>query len=619
MAQQKRTRRAWIAIGATLVGVVAVGTVAATGTASAAPVASLIFTSTLTTSASTGAWSLTGAAPGDMNQACSTSGIDNGTPIPGCGSATFDSAGVQLTGGSISQNTEGGIVYGSPVLTAGGLDVKYTTDQYGGGGSGGPADGIALFLSTPPDSGVPSLGTSGGHLGYSADPSGINAIPHNTSTPGLTNAYMGVGLDPYGNFASSDYDGSGCGASNPTVKPGIDVRGGASDGNDVNGYCLMQAQVASGPLRADAGGVNADVPVEVAINPTSSPMWAAGLGGRTLVKAHQYLVEVQPLTGDLQTLSGNLPQGVTPNSLDLGFSATTGGSTDFHAVHDVSVSTLAGDATQLAFTGPPKNSTVDSPGIGDVVVAAEDGTSAVDSNYTGLVTLALSDPTATLSPTSATVTQPLGSTSTLQTYAVAGLADFGALTVNKAGTYTLSATTADLPTATSVSFTVTVVEADCSTTNTCVAILPAAGVNSLTTVAAPGATGGHIEAYYGGTSAPIATCKAGPTSILTFSGPGVRKTITFNMTGVTPTISSVLKFCYGQPDPFVDWLGKKAVFHSANAEYEAVLPVCLPNFPKLLSPSNPCFTVTALNLKAGTETAVVYSGLGETDPKIAKF
>ena len=85
--------------------------------------------------------------------------------------------------------------------TSQGIDATFNTYQYGGNN----ADGIAFVLAAvnPANPLSPAnIGQSGGALGYSAKP-GSNLL-------GLADGYMGIGLDVFGNFSNSVYEGSGC-------------------------------------------------------------------------------------------------------------------------------------------------------------------------------------------------------------------------------------------------------------------------------------------------------------------------------------------------------------------------------------------------------------------------
>ena len=167
--------------------------------------------------------------------ACLTAGISSGTNlnnsttvlstkstysnIPGCdlmGTVpSADAAGsgaLRLTSGVNSTGTAGPGNQASAIVSGGtfpsdqGLQVTFTTYTYAGnsGGSGHEgADGIGFFLqdgsvgttlTLPNASVIPNIGAYGGSLGYSCSQS---------KGSGLTGAYLGLGMDEYGNFLNS--------------------------------------------------------------------------------------------------------------------------------------------------------------------------------------------------------------------------------------------------------------------------------------------------------------------------------------------------------------------------------------------------------------------------------
>jgi type IV pilus assembly protein PilY1 len=110
--------------------------------------------------------------------------------------------------GGYHQN--GGILSTTPFPTGQGISVTFKTVTYKGdsGGAGGDgADGISFFLmdysqlNTADITGVSGdgngLGAWGGSLGYSC--SNTNGPPNGTYN-GLVGAYLGLGIDEYGNF-----------------------------------------------------------------------------------------------------------------------------------------------------------------------------------------------------------------------------------------------------------------------------------------------------------------------------------------------------------------------------------------------------------------------------------
>lgn len=137
-------------------------------------------------------WVLGTPASG-TNVACLTAGGGSGS-IPAC-TSNQDTAGngaLRLT--PASNNQFGNIVSDFTFPSSDGLQVTFTTYTYGGGGGVNGADGISFFLM---DGSVPAnIGAIGGSLGYSC--SNVNA-----NASGLMGAYLGLGIDEYGNFLNS--------------------------------------------------------------------------------------------------------------------------------------------------------------------------------------------------------------------------------------------------------------------------------------------------------------------------------------------------------------------------------------------------------------------------------
>ena len=297
------------------------------------------------------------SAPAGTNFACLTASGNNSTtgPLYSCpaNNGTNGSGKLRLT--AAASNEEGGVFSATGVPTSQGIDVTFNTYQYGGSG----ADGIAFVLAAvnPANPVVPStIGQPGGSLGYSTF--GGDA--------GLADAYMGIGLDVFGNFSNSSFQGSSC--TNPayisttgTVPGQVVVRG---PGNGTVGYCAVNSTATntSSPRSRSARPPSAAslVPVEVAINPTSTSFTTAS--GIT-VAAGTYKVVFTPVGGSATTLSGTLPavpsglypssswttSGGIPKQLAFGWVGSTGGITDFHEVSNVNVVSLS-SVPQLAVT-----------------------------------------------------------------------------------------------------------------------------------------------------------------------------------------------------------------------------------------------------------------------------
>ncbi len=144
---------------------------------------------------------------GTPNLACLTAGTstNNSTTvaatnaafssIPGCNLTKPDAVGsgaLRLTKAEINQN--GAIIWNDTFPTNKGLQVTFTTYTYGGSGGVQGADGMSFFLM---DGNVaPNIGAFGGSLGYSCSNGNGNG-------DGLRGAYLGLGIDEYGNFLNS--------------------------------------------------------------------------------------------------------------------------------------------------------------------------------------------------------------------------------------------------------------------------------------------------------------------------------------------------------------------------------------------------------------------------------
>src|SRR5664279_4472623 len=299
------------------------------------------------------------AGTGATNVACLTAGsVTTQTPVPDCTASGGDSNGsgvLRLT--SNSGNLEGAAFYSTSLPTSNGLDLTFSTYQYG---SASEADGItfALGATDPTNPSAPvNMGPAGGHLGYS----GGSAAPGGV---GLDHGYMGFGIDVYGNFTNSQYEGTGC--TDPSWltsgahAQNLMVRG---PGNGMVGYCVVDSTLnpshgggLGGKKLDNVGGTDATrstslVPVEVALNPSTAP--AITVTGIT-IPAASWAIQFTPISGTAQLLTGSLPSianGLYPSSwinqatgmpymLTFGWVASTGGSTDVHAVSNVSATTL---------------------------------------------------------------------------------------------------------------------------------------------------------------------------------------------------------------------------------------------------------------------------------------
>ena len=121
--------------------------------------------------------------------------------IPGCNYSTPDAAGLGSLRFTPAQNYFNSAILSKQTFpTNQGLDVTFTTYTYGGDSGGSAqagADGMSFFMSDgalgAQVGGVNNVGGNGGALGYSCS-NGNNVFD------GIEGAYLGLGMDEYGNF-----------------------------------------------------------------------------------------------------------------------------------------------------------------------------------------------------------------------------------------------------------------------------------------------------------------------------------------------------------------------------------------------------------------------------------
>ncbi|MFW5725260.1 MAG: lectin-like domain-containing protein, partial [Bacteroidota bacterium] len=209
-----------------------------------------------------------------------------------------------------------GFVYSSGIaLPSAGLHIEFEYFTYGGDG----ADGIAFFLfdaSADPF----QIGGFGGSLGYAQ---------RSPDLPGVSKAYLGIGLDEYGNFSNpSEHRQGGPGRLSQTVT----LRGagnGNADTSDNYPY-LTHVQVSQPPFDFDIEGGGSTR----ATDPASE-------------RYRKAIIRLKPRTEggffvDMDIITGGNPQTVhhiivdyvypvtPPDVFKVGFSSSTGGNNNYH-------------------------------------------------------------------------------------------------------------------------------------------------------------------------------------------------------------------------------------------------------------------------------------------------
>ena len=226
------------------------------------------------------------------------------TSFDEAGTTTINSSGyLQLTTATTSQ--AGIAVYNQSFPSTAGLSVQFT--YYSGGGNG--ADGISFFLLNADQitaaghtAANVTAGGYGGGLGYSDD-----------GASGITDGFLGLGLDTFGNYTAIDRGQTGNAAGTPNE---VAVRGA---GSGVVGYGLLTSA-------AYSAGIDGTRTVKVNLVKTDSTheslsVFMSSDGGTT----YQEIITNYSVN---QTL---------PSNFYLGFAASTGGSTDLHEIENLSV------------------------------------------------------------------------------------------------------------------------------------------------------------------------------------------------------------------------------------------------------------------------------------------
>jgi autotransporter-associated beta strand protein len=195
------------------------------------------------------------------------------------------------------------------------IAAQFSFATYNGTG----ADGITFFLA---DAGKPfSVGAYGGSLGYAQKTAAGGA----TDINGMNGGYIGLGIDEFGNFSNPTEGRVGGIASVPNA---IAVRG---PGEGLTGYDYL--------------GGTAGLSTSLAF--PASTTRPTGTNTRTiqviLTATNQLTVYLKVGTAGqfLPLYSIDLSGYARPDNLVLGFTGSTGGSTDIHEIQNVSLSSVA--------------------------------------------------------------------------------------------------------------------------------------------------------------------------------------------------------------------------------------------------------------------------------------
>src|SRR5580693_5442169 len=201
------------------------------------------------------------------------------------------------------------------------ITASFNYSAYNGSG----ADGITFFLA---NSAVPfAVGAYGGSLGYAQKTAaGTGGVSGGSDINGMAGGYLGIGLDEYGNY-SNGTEGRIGGINTPNLTPNaIAVRGPGSGltGYDYLGGSGTLANMISYPGQTTRPTGSETVTVEMILTATNQLTVYISFGGAAFTPE---------FTADLSGYA-------RPNNLIMGFTGSTGGSTDIHQVQDVTLTSV---------------------------------------------------------------------------------------------------------------------------------------------------------------------------------------------------------------------------------------------------------------------------------------
>ncbi|WP_258071917.1 DUF7507 domain-containing protein [Clavibacter michiganensis] len=250
----------------------------------------------------------------------------------GAPTATTTPGSLQLT--DDRANSTGGAVYNTALPVNGGLEIRFDQYQYSSAGSGG--EGMAVFLADGAQR-IAAPGAGAGSLGYA----------QTTGTNGIAGAYLAVGLDAAGGFSSAtDGRGAGCAQAAPGVRPNSVVLRGTGQGT--SGYCYLTGSTLAGgrTLHSTVATASTGAPPATAGRTVRITVSAAALPVVTVYHGASAGLADSALTQVLQYTLTTAP----PSSVKVGFTASTGTSTDTHLIRNVRVASVAPTSTIIQLT-----------------------------------------------------------------------------------------------------------------------------------------------------------------------------------------------------------------------------------------------------------------------------
>ncbi|WP_405016831.1 hypothetical protein OHV05_06765 [Kitasatospora sp. NBC_00070] len=267
-------------------------------------------------------------------------------------SVTFDNGWMRLTSTSTSQAGSWQMNDSFPADL--GIIAEFQYATWGGTAFDGKrGDGMAFFLAD--GAAARGSGALGGALGYACSNSGSSC-----GTNGVPGAFLGVGLDEFGNFSSSTIGNGGPGAAPNNIA----LRGG---GNKNTGYRFGKGAAAPGKTVETGSRTNLRT-IRVSLRPSGTKLLltlSSDTGPGTDMTALITDFDVTTITD----------QPKLPSTLRVGFSAGTGGATNNHEISDLTINVPA--SPSVAVTGTPATVRAGADTVTYTVTVSNDATNDV--------------------------------------------------------------------------------------------------------------------------------------------------------------------------------------------------------------------------------------------------
>ncbi|SHL85425.1 T9SS type A sorting domain-containing protein [Hymenobacter psychrotolerans] len=234
--------------------------------------------------------------------------------LTGNGAAGNDAVGegyLRLT--QATTNQAGYAVDNSSFPATQGFSISFEYFAYGGTNPG--ADGFSVFLLDGSTQNF-NIGASGGSLGYA----------QRTGVPGVSNGYVGIGIDEWGNYSNAS-EGRNGGINPGNLTPDAVAIRGAGNGSGADQYPYLTG-TQSLPF-------SLDVTTPRAQNGSADYRRAfidvIASGG-----TYRITIRIQHGT-EVTTTVSNYVVSAPPSTLRVGFSGATGASTNIHEIRNLQI------------------------------------------------------------------------------------------------------------------------------------------------------------------------------------------------------------------------------------------------------------------------------------------